>query len=181
MNSRVLLPALAGILVIASPALAQTTSVLHGGDVASSVVSWIAVALAAPVAALLSAAAYKALGWLGVQTTQGQRDQLQSIILNGINTASAKAQAQLKNNPDLDVNIKNQIVSDAISYAQSHAKETLTALGLDPNSGQAVQVLRDRVMATIADPSQPTAPIADVAVGVPQSTAAAAIKKDGAP
>src|ERR1700761_6091614 len=139
-------------LVIASPALAQETTV-HGGSLLASVVEWGATAFGTAIAALVTAVTYRGLSLLGVQVTDAQKSQLQAVVVNGINSAAAKAETQLRGDGSLDVNVKSQIVSDAVKYTQDHAADLIKSLGLDPNSGQAVEAIRARVATALADPN----------------------------
>ncbi len=59
----------------------------------------------------------------------------------------------------MDISVQNQVIQDAVAYTQTHAAETIKALGLDPESGQAVQAIRARIATAIVDPSTPTNPV----------------------
>lgn len=136
-----------------------STTVVKGGDWAASVLAWLQVAFVTTIGAVGTALLYKVLGWLGVQVTDQQKAQLQGVIVNGLNAAGNKAQAQLRANPNLDINVQSQIIADTVSYAQSHAADTIKALGLDPNSGQAVEAIKARIQTAINDPKSPTPPL----------------------
>jgi len=162
-----LIVAAAILSVTVVEALAQTTvtpTTIHGGQILSDIVGWAGAAFGAAIASLLVAMIYKISAYFGVQTTQQQRDQLQSIILNGLNSAAAKAQSGLGGSSVMDLNVKNQIIADAVAYTQSHGADTIKALGLDPQSGQAVEAIKAKMTTLVADKNQPTSPAADAAV-----------------
>lgn len=134
----------------------EIKTTVQGGTIAANIIEWLTVAFGSVIATLAAAIAVKVLNYFGVKTTDVQKAQLQSIIVNGINAAATKAKTQLADNRDLDITVKNQIVADAISYTQRHAAETIKALGLDPQSGEAVEAIRARIETAIADPAAPT-------------------------
>jgi hypothetical protein len=140
------------------PTTTTTTTVVRGGTVLASVIEWLETAFGVALATMATGALYKIMSYFGIQTTQAQRDQLQSIVVNGLNDAAAKAEVSLRGDARLDVNVKNQIVSDAIAYTQDHAKDTIKALGLDANDGQAVEAIRARIATALNDPRTPTPP-----------------------
>lgn len=139
----------------------QTSPTVHtvsGGDLAAQIIEWLEVGFGGVIGTVATALIYRALNYVGIQVTDGQKAQLQSIVVNGINAAASKAAVSLKNNSALDVNVKNAIVVDAVKYVQEHAGDTIRALGLDPKSGQAVEAIRARIATAIADPNTPTDP-----------------------
>ena len=135
---------------------ASVTTTVKGGTLAAQVLEWFQVALVPVLGGALVGLLLKGMAWLGIQTTSQQSDQLQKIAMNGINDAMAKAESSLKNNPALDINVKNQVVADAVKYTQDHAAETIKALGLDPQSGKAVEAIRAKIATALNDPSTPT-------------------------
>lgn len=137
-------------------AYADDGSIVHFGPILKEVIKWTAAAFGTALAATATAALYKVFSYFGVQTTESQRNQLQGIIVNGLNDAATKAEAAVVANPKLDVDVKQKIVSDAIDYAQKHGADTIKALGLDPNSGEAVEAIKARIATAIADPNTPT-------------------------
>lgn len=162
----------AAVSLTATAVLAQDAgsgSVVHGGQILSDIVAWGATAFGAALAAFLTKVVYAFASKIGVEVTQQQRDMLQSIALNGINDAAARARAALGTNQNLDLKVQQKIVYDAIKYTQDHAKDTITALGLDPDSGQAVQAIRARIATAVQDPAQHTDPgVTAAAVGAAQ-------------
>lgn len=135
-----------------------TTVTVKGGDLAAKILDWFWVAFGGTLGLLATAVLYKIFGYFGIQTTDIQRAQLQSIIVNGLNAGAAKAQVSLHGMTELDFTAKNQIIADAVIYAQNHAAETIKALGLDPKSGEAVEAIKARIETALNDPMQPTPP-----------------------
>jgi Spy/CpxP family protein refolding chaperone len=154
---------------LATTALAQVAPApepVHGGQILADVVAWGEAAFGTAIATVATAAIYRAMKWMGIQVTDGQKAQLQAVVVNGLNDAAARAQVSLKSNAALDVNVQQQVIREAVRYTQSHAADTITALGLDPNSGSAVEAIRARIATAIADPNTPTDPaITPVAAG----------------
>lgn len=54
------------------------------------------------------------------------------------------------------IDVKNEVALRALEYAQTHGAETIKALGLAPNGGQAIEAIKARIEAAIADPATPT-------------------------
>jgi hypothetical protein len=135
-----------------APVSSETT--ISVGTLGGQVLTWLAAAFSVPVGALLVKYLLK-LGQLsGVQVTDAMKAQLQATIVNGLNASAASNAERLKGRGQLEV--KNAIVADAVKYAQAHGAETIKALGLDPQSGEAVQAIKARIETAIADPGTPT-------------------------
>ena len=143
-----------GTPVLVTP---KTDYTFETGDFVASLVNWLYVAFGGLVVTIITTLGMKALTWFGVQTTDQMRTQLQEVVTNGLNAAAGKAQAAAKG-ADWNVAIKNQVVADTIAYTQSHADETIKALGLDPKSGKAVEAIKARIETAIVDDAQPTNP-----------------------
>lgn len=137
----------------------SVTTVVQGGTVAAQIIDWLKVAFGSAISLLATGLIYKALSWMGVQVTEQQKSALQAVIVNGVNDAAAKAEVSLRNNPNLDVNVKSDIVAQAVRYTQAHAADTIKALGLDPQSGQAVEAIKARIATALNDPNTPTPPV----------------------
>ena len=153
--------AAAGLMAVAAHAQtapAEAGTVVHGGAFLADLTAWAEAAFGTAIAALVTALVYRAMSWMGLQVSDAQRDQLQAIVVNGINDAASKAQAQLRGNAALDIKVRDQIIADAVAYVQVHGADTIKALGLDPNGGQAVNAIRARIATAIADPKAPTDP-----------------------
>jgi hypothetical protein len=163
---RVLLMLVAILLLVAFsvPVMAQVTvpttapTVIHGGEILSNIVAWVATGFGTAIAAFATRAVYKLMQKMGIEVTDQQKAQLQAIIVNGINDAATKAESKLSSDGRLDANVKSKVIQDAVAYTQSHAADTIRALGLDPNSGQAVSAIRARIATALADPNTPTDP-----------------------
>lgn len=153
-----------------------TTVTVRGGDLAAKILDWFWVAFGGSIGLIGTAVLYKIFNYFGIQTTEMQRAQLQSVIVNGLNAGAARAQAQLRNSDKLDISVKSQIVQDAIVYTQNHAQETIKALGLDPKSGDAVETIRARIETALNDPATPTPAAITPPEGKPAAVAVAAPK-----
>lgn len=151
----VLLVVLAASRAHADTAAASST-IIDGGSILSEFIKWAALAFGTAFASVLTALLVRVFTYLGVQTTQMMRDQLQSVIVNGLNDAASKFESAVKVNPNLQLDVKSKIVADAIRYTQDHAPGTIKALGLDPQSGEAVKVITARIETALNDPKTPT-------------------------
>lgn len=145
-----------------------STTVVRGGDLAASVIEWLKVAFGTVLAGIGTLLIVKIRTYFGILTTDAQKAQLQAIAINGINAGAAEIQEKLKNNPTLDINIKDASVAAAVTYVQNHGADTIKALGLDPKSGDAVEAIRARIETALNDPSSPTAALVTPASGLPQ-------------
>lgn len=140
---------------------ASVTTTVRGGSFAADVLEWLKVIFVPIIGGLLVGVAFKVMSFFGVKVEDSNRAQLNSIIVNGLNQAAARAEGQLKNNPALDINVKSQVIADAINYTQVHGKDTIKALGLDADDPRAVEAIRARIQTAIIDPLTPTNPALD--------------------
>lgn len=141
------------------------------GDLASEALDWAYIAfggiLVAYIRRWLVAAAKKA----GIELTAGMSDELNAALLNGLSLADATAKKNLAGKGEIEV--KSQIIADAIKYAQDHKAALIKAMGADPQSGEAVVGLRARIATLVADPTKPTPAVLDI----PASVAVPAVPK----
>jgi hypothetical protein len=162
-----------GVRVVApAPAATQNTVTTTGpvssettisvGSLAGEVLQWLAAAFGVPIGGLLTAWLYRLFKLAGVQVSDGLRSKLQEIIVNGLN-AGAKVEAANMQGKD-QIAIKNAVVQQAVVYAQAHGADTIKALGLDPQSGAAVEAIKARIETAIADPTVPTPAVLGTAV-----------------
>lgn len=147
------------VAAAATGAAADTsTTVVSGGNLAADLIEWLKVAFGTTIGAAVLWGISRGLTLMGIKATDLQKAQLQAIIVNGLNAGAAKAQASLRDNRALDISSKNQIVNEAIAYAQAHGAETIKALGMDPKSGDAVEAIKARIETALNDPAAPTPP-----------------------
>lgn len=149
------------ILTMASAhAGAQTLDPSHNvvlGDVAASIIQWAIAAFGPLIAASVLWLVMRLLKAAGLKNTDLLKDQLQAIIVNGINIGAVRAQGLLAGQGR--VQVKDKAVMFAIDYVQAHGGNIIKALGLDPQSGEAIQAIRARIETALADPTTPTSPI----------------------
>jgi hypothetical protein len=152
-------------IVQAPPVVVEPKATVAFGDYAGAFLEWFAAALGPVLAGLLAnwllALAKKA----GIETTDAQRAKLQEIIENGISLGAHRTQADLSGKLNYDV--KNQIVANAVTYAQAHGADTLKSLGLDPTSPAAIEAIQARATKVLADKD---ATATAVAAGVAPAT-----------
>lgn len=137
-----------------APVTATTT--VKGGDLAAQIIEWLQVAFGTIIAGLFSLLIVKVRSYFGLVTTEAQKAALQAIAVNGVNAAAAKAEEALKSNPTLTFDVKNAVARDAVTYVQTHGAETIKALGLDAQSGDAVDAIKARVATAMNSPLTPT-------------------------
>lgn len=135
-----------------APVTADTT--ISIGTLAGQVLTWVAAAFSLPIGALIVGWLLKLMQLTGVQVTTQMKEQLQSIVVNSIHSAAASNAKRLEGKSQFVV--KDVIMADAIKYTQLHGAATIKALGLDPQSGEAVEAIRARIEMAIVDPTVPT-------------------------
>ena len=155
--------------LIPSPAVTQNTVTTTGpvksettistGSIAGEVLTWIVAAFGVPIGGLLTAWLMRLFKIAGVQISDAARDRLQQIILNGLNVGAAKATTDLAGKGQVE--IKDAAMAHAVAYVQAHGAETIKQLGLDPNSGAAVEAIRAHIETAIADPTVSTPAVLD--------------------
>jgi len=154
-----------------------STTVVQGGDVLSQVIEWAKVVFGGLFATAFVAAVFRGLSYLSVVTTDAMKNQLQDIVVNGLNDAAAKAEAAVGGKFNVDV--KNQVMADAVRYTQAHGAPLIKSLGLDPNSGEAVTAIRARIQTAIVDPLVPTNPALASVNGDPTPVFVVGARKKG--
>lgn len=134
------------------PVKSETT--ISVGSIAGDVLQWMAAAFGVPIGALVTGWLYRLFKAAGLQVSDQLRDKLQQIVVNGINAGAKKAQTDLAGRAPVE--IKNAALANAVAYTQAHGAETIKALGLDPQSGVAVEAIKARIETAINDPTQAT-------------------------
>lgn len=149
-----------GATAIGTPVIVSTVNSsdnFNFGNVLASIWNWFWIAFGGIITAALSALLIKWMNKLGVETTAQQNTALDLMIKNALNDAAAKAGVAAQN-ANLSVEVKNQIVQNAIQYVQAHGPDAIKALGLDPQSGTAVAAIKAKMESVLLDPSKPTNP-----------------------
>lgn len=95
----------------------------------------------------------------GVDLDQQRLVKLNSMLVNGMNLAAAEAKQARSLPPGVD--LKTFIINQALDYVTVHGKETLDAIGTDPNGAKDREGLTARAETLIADPTQPTPAVLD--------------------
>jgi hypothetical protein len=126
------------------------------GNVLASFVNWLWLAFGGTIVSVVMIGVRKWMALMGVQVNQQMNDRIEDRLRNGLNAAAAQAQVGLDGK--FTVAVKNQVVAQAVEYARTHSADDLSALGLDPKSGEVTAALRAKAESVIVDPSQPTNP-----------------------
>jgi hypothetical protein len=152
---------LAGAVIAAvASAAAQTAApaaqplVVSTGDMAGDVLMYATTAFGTVITGFVVNLLMKIAKKIGINVTDQLRERLSQIVLNGINLGAAEARKDLAGHGGVE--IRSAAVAKAIEYTQAHGADTIKALGLDPNSGEAVEAIRARVETMIADPNVAT-------------------------
>lgn len=146
---------------------ASVTTTVKGGTLAASIIEWLQVAFGTVLAGIGTLLIVKIRTYFGILTTDAQKAQLQALAVNGINAGAAEIEEKLRNNPKLDIDVKGAVVASTIAYVQNHGAATIKALGLDPQSGDAVSAIKARIETALNDPTTPTAAIVTPPSGLP--------------
>jgi hypothetical protein len=174
-------PAVAAPPAATAPPVTQNTVTTTGpvssdttisiGMLAGQVLTWAAAAFGSVAATVFTAWGVRLFKLAGVQMSDAARARLQDIIVNGLNVGAAAATQNLAGKDKIQ--IKNETVAQAIAYTQAHGADAIKQLGLDPNSGAAIEAIKARIETAIADPAAPTPAVLDSApVAVPQAVPA---------
>jgi hypothetical protein len=126
------------------------------GSWGAAVLSWVIAITAPAIGAALVALIYKAFELVGIHLDNKRREKLQDIIVNGINLASLKVGPHLQGK--YDVNVRNQIVFDVLTYVKDHGREVLASLGVEGDDAKLAEIITARVTRAINDPLSPTPP-----------------------
>ena len=133
------------------PVKSETT--ISVGSFASQVLQWIMVAFGPVIGSMVVWVLVRVLKKLGIDATDALRARLMDIAVNGLNSEAKQIEANMEGMGKVE--IKNAIVQQAVSYTQAHGAETIKALGLDPQSGAAVEAIKARIETAINDPTVP--------------------------
>lgn len=162
-----------------APVSSQTT--ISVGTLAGQLLNWVVLAFSGPIGGMILWVLVRFLKKLGIDATDALRARLQEIIVNGLNVGAKAAEDKLRGKGQIE--IKNAAIQGAVIYAQTHGADTIRALGLDPQSGAAVEAIKARIETAINDPTIATAPVLDGAkvATTPVSPALPARDITGAP
>lgn len=152
-------PATQNTITTSGPVSSNTT--ISTGTLAGSFLAWIMVAFSGPIGGMAVWIMVRVLKNLGITATDALRARMTEFVVNGLNTSAPIIQAQMAGRGQVE--IKNAIVANAVSYVQAHGANTIKKLGLDPNSGAAVEAIKARIESAIADPNVATPAILDPA------------------
>lgn len=146
--------ALAQAATAARPATGAQATLISLGSYAGEVLLWLAAAFSVPVGALLTAWLIRLFRAAGLEVTHQMSEQLNKVLVNGLNDAAQNG-AKLANSK-INVHVSDPIVASAIQYTLERMPDTVKALGMNPEDGETVKVLRSRIATLVADPKEPT-------------------------
>jgi hypothetical protein len=140
-----------------APVSSETT--ISVGTLAGQLLNWVVLGFSGPIGGLAVWIMVRALSYLGVKLTDAGRARLDEMVVNGLNIAAPLIEQRLAG--EGKVAIKNAVVASAVAYVQDHGADTIKKLGLDPQSGAAVEAIKARIETAIADPTVPTPAVLD--------------------
>ena len=147
-----------GVTPLGNPVIVTTPSPAENfnfSNVLASVWNWFWVAFGGVITTAASLWLVKLMKNLGIDTTKQQNELIDDMVKNALNDAAARA-GVAATSLNLSVPVKNQIVQQAVEYVQQHGAETIKALGLDPQSGEAVSAIKAKMESVLVDPAKPT-------------------------
>jgi uncharacterized membrane protein len=156
-------PVTQNVVTTSGPVSSETS--ISIGTLAGQVLTWATLAFGSLMSSFLTAYIIRLLKNAGIQGTELLSDKLDRIILNGLNSGAALATADMAGKGQIQ--IKNEVAARAVAYAQAHGADTIKKLGLDPQSGAAVEAIKARIETAIADPAQPTPAVLDPTKSAP--------------
>jgi hypothetical protein len=150
-------PATQNTVTTSGPVSSDTT--ISVGSIAGQFLAWIMVGFSGPIGGLIVWIFVRVLKNLGITATDAMRARLTEFVVNGLNVSAAAAEKKFAGKDQVE--IKNTVVANTIAYVQAHGADTIKALGLDPQSGAAVEAIKARIETAIADPTVPTPAVLD--------------------
>jgi len=180
----------AGLALVAGAAIAQTAApvpvippmgiggaavpayevTVSGGTAASNVIQWVYAAFGVSIGLALTLLVVKLLKLAGIKVSDAQKEQLNKLVVNGLNLAVAQASKSLEGKAPIEV--KNAVAAKTVEYVQAHGADLIKSMGLDPKSGEAVQAINARIETALVDPTIPTHPaVTPTDVTAPATTA----------
>jgi hypothetical protein len=139
------------------------------GTLAGEALQSVLAVAAVPIGGFLAMILFRVLKGVGVNLDKAREDQLQESINRAVVMFGNAAPRMLDGK--INVDVKNNVVRNAIEYVRAHRADTIKALGVDPNSKQAEEALTARAEVALADPEVPTPQVAPV---IQQATSPAA-------
>ena len=174
-----LIPAPAGMIpqvgvtptpIIINQGPAADTSISFG-TLGAQLLGWVSAVFVPVLGAFLTKWVMAMAKKAGIEASQAMSDKLDGIIENGLHSGATAAQKDLTGK--LNVDVKNQVIAQAVTYAQDHGAETIKSLsGCDPNDPKAIEALQARAAKVLSNIG-PDAVLAPTAAAIPSVATAA--------
>jgi hypothetical protein len=132
----------------------QSTTKISVGTLAGELLQSVLAIFAVPVGGFLSMILFRAVKAAGVNLSTMNEAKLQESINRAVVMFGNYAPKVLDGKMTVDV--KNQVVANAVRYVQEHRADTLKALGVAPSDPKTAEALKARAEMAIADPAVPT-------------------------
>jgi hypothetical protein len=177
-------------------AIVQAPASVSFGSLGGELLQWLALVFGAPIATFITLWMKALAKRAGVEVTAAMSDKLDGIIQNGLMAGAHNIGADMKGR--LNVDVRNDMVAQAVAYAQAHGADTIKDLSnsntsfawmksFDPNSAAVQEALRARAAKVLNDVSppgavtKPPATTTDTAAPAPAPGGAAAAPLAGDP
>jgi hypothetical protein len=138
----------------------QSTTKISVGTLAGELLQSVLAIFAVPVGGFLSMILFRAVKAAGVNLSTMNEAKLQESINRAVVMFGNYAPKVLDGKMTVDV--KNQVVANAVKYVQEHRADTLKALGVAPSDPTTAEALKARAEMAIADPAVPTPEVVPV-------------------
>jgi hypothetical protein len=139
------------------------------GTLAGEALQSVLAIFALPIGGFISMILFRVFRAAGVNLSTMNEAKLQDSVNRAVVMFGNAAPRMLDGK--INVDVKNNVVRNAIEYVRAHRADTIKALGVDPNSKQAEEALTARAEVALADPEVPTPQVAPV---IQQATSPAA-------
>lgn len=141
--------AICALAALASPALAQDTSVQIGG-LWGTIRPYIADLIGLAVVAAIGYISTIVKSRFGIEIEAKHREALHSAATTGINMALGQLDGRMDK---LSIDVKNKIIADALNYAIKSAPDAIAFFGLDAKRDQLVDMLKAKLTVALPGPS----------------------------
>lgn len=134
--------------IVAAPAFAQDTRV-SVGPFYDLVAPYVFMAVSGAVVGLLTWGTRIFKNWAGIQIEARHREALHSAVMTGVSAALARGQLRAS---EISIDVKSQIVKEAIDWAQASVPDALKFIGVTPEALAELAMSKLTLLATGAIP-----------------------------
>lgn len=140
-----------GVALINAPAPA---AVIDTGTIAGQALTWVMTTFGGTIGLALTGLLFRLFQRAGINLTDDERARFKQIVLNAMHAGADLTAQEIQGKGQIE--IKNMAVAKAVTYAQTHGKDTITGLVGSPTGQLAIEAIKAQIAATAADPDIPT-------------------------